>query len=106
MLAGAPTGLYGHVEENRKRSLLLFGGFIVAIELMAFVLLAGPTFIYDSAHNPLVSPIAYLGRYAVPVAVTGLLVYAAKLWWFVGSVQKSVGFRYVDNADEPRFCRI
>lgn len=106
MLAGAPTGLYGHVEENRKRSLLLFGGFIVAIELMAFVVLLGPTMLYDYHHNPLIAPLGYLARYFLPVALVGLLIYAVKYWWFVGAVQKSVGFRYVDNNDEPRFCRI
>lgn len=106
MLGGAPTGLYGHVEENRKRSLLLFAGFILAIELMAVVSLLFPTLLYDWEHNPLASPLGYLRRYALPVAAVGLLVYAAKLWWFVGAVQKSVGFRYVDSHDEPRFCRI
>ena len=106
MLAGAPTGLYGHVEENRKRSILLFGGFIVAIELMAFVTLLGPTMLYDYRHSPLISPLGYLGRYFLPVALVGLLIYAVKYWWFVGGVKKAVGFRYVDNGDEPRFCRI
>ena len=106
MLAGAPTGLYGHVEENRKRSILLFAGFIVAIEVMAVVLLIGPTLLWDWDHSPLVAPLGYLARYALPVALIGFIVYAAKLWWFVGGVRKSVGFRYVDNADEPRLCRI
>lgn len=106
MLAGAPTGLYGHVEENRKRSILLFAGFIVAIEVMALVMLIGPTLLWDWDHSPLVSPLGYLARYALPVALIGFVVYAAKLWWFVGGVRKSVGFRYVDNADEPRLCRI
>ncbi|MEO6256357.1 MAG: M48 family metalloprotease [Sphingomicrobium sp.] len=106
MLAGAPTGLYGHVEENRKRALLLFGGFIVAIELMALVILIVPTMLYDARHNPLIAPLGYLARYCLPVALIGLVIYAAKLWWFVGTVKKSVGFRYVDNHDEPRFCRI
>ena len=106
MLAGAPTGLYGHVEENRKRSLLLFGGFLVAIELMAFVALTGPTLMFDLDHSPVTAPLGYLRRYFLPVALVGLIVFAAKYWWFVGAVKKSVGFRYVDNADEPRFCRI
>jgi len=106
MLAGAPTGLYGHVEENRKRSILLFAGFILAIELMALVMLIGPTLLWDWNHSPLVAPLGYLARYALPVALIGFAIYAAKLWWFVGGVKKSVGFRYVDNDDEPRFCRI
>jgi len=106
MLAGGPTGLYGHVEQNRRRSLLLFAGFIVAIEVMAFVILVMPTLMLDWPHCPLVSPRGYLTRYVLPVALVGLLVYAVKYWWCVGAVQKAVGFRYVDNGEEPRFCRI
>ncbi len=106
MLMGAATGLYGHVEDNRKRSILLFGGFIVAIELMALILLFMPTLMFDWAHSPLVSPLGYATRYIPPVALVALLVYSARLWWFVGTVKKAVGFRYVDNNDEPRFCRI
>jgi Zn-dependent protease with chaperone function len=106
MLAGTPTGLYGHVEENRKRSILLFGGFMIAIQLMALIALMLLTLSFDQAHNPLVSPLGYAKRYMLPVAVFAMLAYAAQLWWFVGGVKKAVGFRYVDHADEPRFCRI
>ena len=106
MLAGGPTGLYGHVEQNRRRSLLLFAGFIVAIEIMAFVILVMPTMILDWPHCPLVSPRGYVTRYVLPVALVGLLIYAVKYWWFVGAVQKAVGFRYVDDREEPRFCGI
>jgi Zn-dependent protease with chaperone function len=106
MLAGAPTGLYGHVEENRRRSILLFGGFLIAIQLMALVALSLFTLVFDQGHSPLVSPGGYVARYVLPVAAVAALVYAARLWWFVSGVRKSLGFRYVDHGDEPRFCRI
>lgn len=102
----APTGLYGHVQSNHSRSLLLFGMFLVAFQLLGVVTLWIPLLLFDPAHDPLNHPAAYIRRYVPLLFLLSFLLYAAQMWWFVGSVRKRTRFHYVDSAEEPRLCRI
>ena len=102
----APTGLYGHVQANHSRSLLLFGIFLIAFQLLGVVTLWIPLLMFDPAHDPLNHPLAYIQRYVPLLFLLSFILYAAQMWWFVGSVRKRTKFRYVDDSDEPRFCRI
>lgn len=102
----AATGLYRHIEDNRRRSLQLFLMFAVAFQLMAAVALFIPLLILDPDHAPLVGSLGYLRRYVPVVALLSMALFAAQMWWFVGGLRQALQFRYVDNADEPRFCRL
>jgi Zn-dependent protease with chaperone function len=102
----APTGLYGHVQVNHSRSLMLFAMFLVAFQLLGVVTLWIPLLMFDAAHNPLDHPLAYARRYVPLLFLLSFILYAAQMWWFVGSVRRRTRFRYVDSAEEPRLCRI
>ena len=102
----APTGLYGHVQANHSRSLLLFGMFLVAFQLLGVVTLWIPLLMFDPAHDPLYHSGAYAARYIPLLFLLSFVLYAAQMWWFVGSVRRRTKFRYVDDIEEPRFCRI
>ena len=102
----APTGLYGHVQANRGRSLRLFAMFMIAFQFLGVVTLWIPLVMFDPAHEPVRHFPAYAARYVPLLFLLSLLLYAAQMWWFVGSVRRRTRFRYVDDADEPRFCRL
>ena len=102
----APTGLYGHVQANHSRSLLLFAMFLVAFQLLGVVTLWIPLLLFDPSHDPLYHPLAYVRRYVPLLFLLSFVLYAAQMWWFVGSVRRRTRFHYVDSDDEPRLCRI
>jgi Zn-dependent protease with chaperone function len=102
----APIGLYGHVQANHRRSLLLFAMFAVAFQLMMAVGLALALLLFDPAYTPMFHPWAYVRRYVPWVFLLSIVLFAVQMWWFVGAVRKQTRFRYVDSDDEPRFCRI
>jgi heat shock protein HtpX len=102
----APTGLYGHVQANQRRSLLLFGLFALAFQLLMAVGLALPLLLFDPAHTPMFEPAAYARRYVPWVFLLSFILFAAQMWWFVGTVRRQTRFHYVDSVEEPRFCRI
>src|SRR5918993_487695 len=102
----APIGLYGHVQANHRRSLLLFAMFAVAFQFMMAVSLALVLLLFDPAHTPMFHPWAYVRRYGPWVFLLSIVLFAAQMWWFVGAVRKQTRFRYVDSDEEPRFCGI
>jgi Zn-dependent protease with chaperone function len=102
----APTGLYGHIQANRRRSLLLFAMFAVAFQLLAAVTLFLPLLLIDPAHAPVYATGGYIRRYVPALFALLFILFAAQMWWFVGAVRRRTRFRYVDSVEEPRFCRI
>src|SRR5258705_2498515 len=97
----APTGLYGHVQANHSRSLLLFAIFLVAFQLLGVVTLWIPLLLFDPAHDPLTRPLAYVRRYVPLLFLLSFVLYGAQMWWFIGSVRRPTRFHYVDSAQEP-----
>lgn len=102
----APVGLYAHVRSNNRRSLLLFGCFLIAFHLMCGVMLTIPLAIFDPGHGPLTGLGGYLRRYVLPLTAIGAVVFALRYWWHVSAVYKDTGFHYVDGGDEPRLVGI
>ena len=102
----APTGLYGHVQANHSRSLLLFGMFLVAFQLLGVVTLWIPLLMFDPAHNPLDHPLAYAARYVPLLFLISFILYLGQMWWFIGAVRRRTKFHYVDSVEEPRLCGI
>lgn len=102
----APIGLYAHVRSNHARSLLLFGGFLVAVQVMSMAVLIVPLEVFDQSHAPISGFAGYIGRYLLPLALFGALIFGVRYWWHVSAVRKDTGFRYVDSTDEPRLVRL
>lgn len=101
-----PMGLYGWIESNNSRSLLLFGGFLVAVQVLAAVVLILPLAFVDPRHSPLIGPIGYITRYAPGVLGLSALWFGLQMLWHIETVKKAVGFHFVDGTDEPRLCRV
>jgi Zn-dependent protease with chaperone function len=100
------NGLYGHVRHNDVRSLALFAGFVAAFHLLAMLALAAPLAMLDPDHAPLYGWTGYLVRWVPILTVTGALLFAAQMAWHVRTVRRRTDFRFVDDQDEPRLCRI
>jgi Zn-dependent protease with chaperone function len=100
------NGLYGHVRNNDVRSLALFAGFVVAFHLLAALALVVPLAMLDPDHAPLYGWTGYLVRWVPIVTVIGALLFAVQMAWHVRTVRRRTDFRFVDDHDEPRLCRI
>jgi Zn-dependent protease with chaperone function len=100
------NGLYGHVRSNDVRSLALFASFVAAFHLLAMFTLLVPLAMYDPDHAPLYGWTGYLIRWVPLVTVIGALLFAAQMAWHVRTVRRRTDFRFVDDHDEPRLCRI
>jgi Zn-dependent protease with chaperone function len=100
------NGLYGHVRSNDVRSLALFASFIAAFHLLAMFTLLVPLAMFDPDHAPLYGWTGYLVRWVPAVTVIGALLFAAQMAWHVRTVRRRTDFRFVDDHDEPRLCRI
>ena len=100
------NGLYGHVRANDLRSLLMFGGFIVALQLVALSAMVGILLFLDPMHHPVRDPLGYLWRYGGPVMVIGALVFLWQLLRHVRRTQEVTGFYDVSRREAPRLVNI
>jgi Zn-dependent protease with chaperone function len=100
------NGLYGHVRSNDARSLALFAGFVAAFHLLAMLALVVPLAMVDPDHAPLYGWTGYLVRWVPIVTVIGAVSFAVQMAWHVRTVRRNTDFRFVDDQDEPRLCRI
>jgi Zn-dependent protease with chaperone function len=100
------NGLYGHVRNNDVRSLALFAGFVAAFQLLAMLALLVPLSMYDPDHAPLYGWAGYFVRWVPIVTAIGALLFAVQMAWHVRTVRRRTDFRFVDDQDEPRLCRI
>jgi Zn-dependent protease with chaperone function len=100
------NGLYGYVRSNDARSLALFAGFVAAFQLLAMLALVVPLAMYDPDHGPLYGWTGYLVRWVPIVTVIGAILFAVQMAWHVRTVRRRTDFRFVDDNDEPRLCRI
>ena len=100
------NGLYGHVRSNDARSLAIFAGFVVAFHLLAALALFVPLSMLDQDHAPLYGWTGYLIRWVPIVTAIGALLFAVQMAWHVRTVRRRTDFRFVDDDEEPRLCRI
>jgi Zn-dependent protease with chaperone function len=100
------NGLYGHVRSNDARSLALFAGFVAAFHVLAMLALVVPLAMHDPDHAPLYGWTGYLVRWVPIVTVIGAILFAVQMAWHVRTVRRRTDFRFVDDNDEPRLCRI
>src|SRR5687767_3951186 len=100
------NGLYGHVRSNDARSLALFAGFVAAFHLLAALALVVPLAMLDPEHAPLYGWTGYLVRWVPILTLGGAVVFAVQMLWHVRTVRHRTDFRFVDDHDEPRLCRL
>jgi Zn-dependent protease with chaperone function len=100
------NGLYGHVRSNDARSLALFAAFVAAFHFLAMLALLVPLAMLDPEHAPLFGWTGYLVRWGPIVTVIGAVLFAVQMAWHVRTVRRRTDFRFVDDQDEPRLCRI
>ena len=98
------NGLFGWVRANDRRSVMLFGGFIAALQVAAAIVLYLPLAGFDEAHAPFLNWGGYVVRYVPLVALAAAGVFAVMMFWHVHSVRRVIPFTFVDNQDEPRLC--
>ena len=102
----AVRGFVTHARHNDRLTLYMFGGFILAVELLGALALTFFTIFLDPAHTIFVDPLAYLGRYFLPVGAVGAAVFAYFYFGHADQVRDKLGSRLVDRRLEPRLWRI
>jgi len=100
------NGLFGWISANDRRSMQLFAGFLIALQIGAVVSLIIPLMMFDPSHAPFFDWGGYLRRYVPLVLVAATALFGAQMWWHVNAVRRDLKFHFVDNTDEPRLCRI
>ncbi|GAA0586324.1 hypothetical protein GCM10009416_25910 [Craurococcus roseus] len=96
------NGFYGHVKRNDLRSAAMFGGFLVAFQVVAAVVLFLPLLFLDPLHAPPLGTFGYAERYVPLVFAAGVLLFIVQFSRHVASVRTTVAFRYVDRWTERR----
>src|SRR5262249_10379382 len=81
-------------------------GFVAAFHLLAMLALLVPLAMVDPDHAPLYGWTGYLVRWVPIVTVIGAVLFAVQMAWHVHTVRRRTDFRFVDDHDEPRLCRI
>ena len=102
----AVNGLFGWIKANDRRSVALFGGFVLALQLAAALVLYLPLAGIDEGHAPFLNWGGYAVRYVPLVALAAAAVFALQMAWHVASVRRTLAFDFVDHHDEPRLCDI
>ncbi len=100
------NGLFGWMEANDRRSLALFAGFLAAFHLGAALTLFLPLAALDPDHAPVFAWAGYAARYLPAVTLGAIGLFAVLMLWHVRTVRGRVAFAFVDEAEEPRLCRI
>jgi Zn-dependent protease with chaperone function len=100
------NGLFDWVEHNNTRSAALLLGFVLLMQPLASIGLLLPLLRFDPAHAPWYHWGGYALRYVPAVTLAAAALFAVQMWWHVKTVRRDVGFRFVDNADEPRLCAL
>ena len=102
----AVNGLFGWIQANDRRSVALFGGFVLALQLAAALVLYLPLAGLDEGHAPFLNWGGYVVRYVPIVALAAAAVFALQMAWHVRAVRTTMTFDFVDHQDEPRLCDI
>jgi Zn-dependent protease with chaperone function len=100
------TGLFAWVEYNNTRSIVLLLGFVLLMQPLAAIALALPLIYADAAHAPWFHWGGYAVRYVPVVTLAAGVAFALQMWWHTKTVRRAMGFRFVDDADEPRLCAL
>ena len=86
------NGLFGWVEANDRRSLVLFAGFLAAFHVGAMLALYLPLAAFDPEHAPVFAWVGYATRYLAVVSLAGVSLLAALMVWHVHTVRKVAAF--------------
>jgi Zn-dependent protease with chaperone function len=100
------NGLFGWIQANDRRSVALFGGFVLALQLAAALTLYLPLAGFDEAHAPFLNWGGYALRYVPLVALASAAIFALQMAWHAQTVRRVAAFDFVDHQDEPRLCDI
>ena len=100
----AVNGLFGWIQANDRRSVALFGGFVLALQLAAALVLYLPLAGLDEVHAPFLNWGGYAVRYVPLVALAAAATFALQMTWHVRAVRTTMAFDFVDHQDEPRLC--
>ncbi len=100
------TGLFGWVEANDRRTLLLFLAFLLYFQLLALVTSFLPLALVAPAFAPIYGWSGYLTVVAPGILLLAAGLFAVKMLWHVAAVRRRTGFRYVDSSEERRLCGI
>ena len=102
----AVRGFVSHARHNDRLTLMMFGGFVLAVEVLGALALTFFTMMLDPTHTIFVSPIGYLQRYFLPVTAVAMAVFAYFYFGHADQVRAALGSRLVDRQLEPRLWRI
>lgn len=101
-----PKGFYDHVRRNDIMSVAMFGGFALAFQLIAAVVLCLPLMLFDAEHAPVLAPVDYLWRYAFLMLALSVGLFLIGFAFHSDQVRSSVGFAFVERRTHGRLVNI
>lgn len=100
------NGFYGHVRRNDWKSVAMFGGFAVAFQLIAAVLLILPLMFFDMKRVPLFALGDYLLTYAPLMFLLSIGLFLIGFALHTDQVRAQVGFVHVDRRSHARLVNL
>ena len=91
------TGFYGHKRKNHIRSLIMFLGFALTLQLTIAALLTGPIFFFSKGAlpTPLSRPIEYLKLFAPGIFCVSVILFYLNYWFHESLIKAATGFEYI-----------
>ncbi len=99
-------GLFGHVQDKHVRSLIMFLGFVVAMQIAMAVILTIPIFLSDKSNLFFINPAGYFEKWGFRVLAISLAIFAFRYLLHSLLMEKVVGIVALEPQDEPRLARI
>ena len=105
MLAPA-NGFFGHIRNNHTRSLIMFAGFSISMQLAFAALLMFPIMIWGD-HNVIFNdPRAYFSKWGLPIFSLSMAIFLVTFLLNTYIAKLATGFEYVDPIQNRRLDNI
>lgn len=100
------AGLYHWIEWNDRRSIALFGAFVVAFHVLALPMVLVLLALFDRAHAPFFDWAGYATRYVPVLTACAVVIFAIGAINHLRLIRRSLPFTRVDRRAAPRLWRI
>jgi Zn-dependent protease with chaperone function len=100
------NGFYGHVKSNDFRSLVMFSGFILAIQLAIATVMVLPLLFFDAKHVPLWNLTGYFTRYGIYIMLISIVLFGMQFILYEQATRASSRFYYVNRRTHPRIVNL
>ena len=100
------NGFYGHVMRNNFRSLWIFLGFAVALQIICGAIISLYLLFAEPTKMIFVNPLGYLIDYGLWVGIFGVVFFLGNLFLYKQNLEKDMDYKVIGNMANPRLHKI